>query len=208
MTDAVDVRYRCWYNRIWNEKTYLLGASVTSEKASDGYLLTANVVGKAESYQWYRLDENDPSKGEKISGATDSTYTATDDGVYYCAVTGKNNAYWEWASGNVFSKENITMYTDPIKASGEKNDGITVLNTYELGEEPKTVQGLTTASEYVYIEPQTEEISDTATEEEKVLTVTAEDKPYIIASAIVSLASVAVVCICLINGKKGGRKNA
>lgn len=209
MLEALEVRYNCWFKRLWNTRDFMLGAEVTSEQTDGGYLLTVEALGDVSKYQWYKLNTDDMTKGTKIEGATDKTYLAKDDGIYYCAITGKNNAYWEWASGTVFSKEHITMYTDPICQNGEKADGIFMPEPYELGEEPKSVAGLTTAREYVYVEPaQNTDETDILDENTSMTTITDDDKPYITMAAVISVASVAVVCLCIFTKKKGGKANA
>ncbi len=210
MSEGVDTRYRCWYIKLWNTDNYLLGADVTSEKSGDGYILTANAIGKVYGYQWYKLDINSPTDGEKIEGATDKTYTAADDGIYYCAVNGKNNAYWEWASGTVFSKEDITMYTDPIYADGTKAEGIADLGTYVIGEAPKTTAGISTYREYVYSEIEKNE--DVYAAEDEIATetyyeVTEKDVAFIAVASVLSVASIAVICVCVFTKKKGGSAN-
>jgi hypothetical protein len=210
MNDAVATRYRCWYIKLWNPDNYMLGADVTSEKNEDGYVLTANAIGKVYGYQWYKLDMSSPSEGEKIEGATDKTYTATDDGIYYCAVNGRNNAYWEWASGKVFSKEDITMYTDPIYADGRKADGIVDLDPYVLGEAPKNTAGISTYSEYVPKKTaDTEEIyaAEDVNVDEQYYEVTDMDVVFIAAASALAVASIAVICVCVFTKKKGGSTN-
>lgn len=209
MTDSLETRYRCWYAKLWNPDNYLLGAVVTSEKSGDGYLLTGAANGKVYGYQWYKVTDDNPSKGEKIEGATESTYLAADDGLYYCAVRGRNNAYWEWASGSVFSKEEITMFTDPVHPDGTKAEGIIAPEPYKIGEEPKTVAGLPTVGEYVYVEPVMEEETKSEAESAnaEVFEITPADKPFIAVTSAVVVLSAVVVCVSVFTKKKGAKAN-
>ncbi len=197
MKYGVEVRYGNWFDKIWNHDEYLLGASVTSEKTADGYKLTANVTGKAQSYQWYKLEDG-AEDGTPIEGATDSTYTAPDDGTYYCAVTGKNNAYWPYASGKVFKKENIEMFTCPVKAGDGKMPESWV-EPYVLGPEPEKPAGLHVDREYIGTVPTSAEPEITEEpiniETNTPVTVTKEDYPYIITSGAVLVLSLAAALI-------------
>ncbi len=140
MEEGVEKRYDRWYNTIWNPENYLLGATVTTAiESSDGtYTLTVETVGTADGYQWYRLND-DLVSGTAIEGATSQTYTVTDDGAYYCGITGKNNAQWSGAAGKVFRKKNIEMFTDPVRPSAPDSLAILTLDEYILPEEPEIV---------------------------------------------------------------------
>lgn len=135
MKNGVEKRYDTWYNTIWNSDKYLLGATVTTEGSDGSYTLTVKTVGNADGYQWYRLNE-DLVSGTPIDGATSDTYTVTDDGAYYCGVTGKNNAYWQYASGKIFRKQKIEMFTDPVRPSAPESLTILTLDEYTFPAEP------------------------------------------------------------------------
>ncbi len=208
MKYGIDVRYSNWFDKIWNSDEYLLGASAVSEKTADGYKLTANVTGKAESYQWYILEDG-AEEGAPIEGATDSTYTAPEDGTYYCAVKGKNNAYWPYASGKIFKKDKIEMFTCPVKASDGKMPD-TWVEPYVLGPEPEKPAGLHVDEEYVGTVPTSaepenpEELADIEEITEAAVTVTKEDYPYIISAGVVLVLSLAAA---LVFGRKKVVKN-
>ncbi len=201
MKYSVNVRYKNWFEKVWNADEYLLGASVTSEKTSDGFRLTADITGVAESFQWYRLDE-ETGEGTAIEGATDITYTAADDGLYYCAVTGKNNAYYANAVGKVFKKKDIEMFTCPVRASDGKMPD-TWVQPYELGPEPDHPAGIPVDKEYVgavQTLAETENMEGTpAAEEIAKVTVTEEDYPYLIVAGVVLVLSLGA---SLIFGRK------
>ncbi|MGN1408754.1 MAG: CotH kinase family protein [Eubacteriales bacterium] len=213
MKNGLTARYDCWFNDLWNGENYLLGATVTSEKTSDGYLLTAQTVGQAEGYQWYKL-EGDMTQGVEIEGANDKTYLAKDSGIYYCGVSGKNNAYWRFAAGKIFKKPDIEMFTDPVSVNEEITLAISTPDSYELGSEPETTAGLPPVGEYVYTVSAVAETADTdglyeiVAEEEKII-VGDGDMAYIIfASVIAAVSAAAVVVAYAAAKKKGGEGNA
>ena len=94
-----------------------------------------------------------------------------------------------------FSKEEITMFTDPVHPDGTKAEGIIAPEPYKIGEEPKTVAGLPTVGEYVYVEPVMEEETKSEAESAnaEVFEITPADKPFIaVTSAVVVLSAVVV----------------
>ncbi len=151
MENAVEKRYDHWYGKLWNPENYLLGATVTTEGADGTYLLTAETIGQAEGYQWYRLNE-DLVSGTAIDGATGQTYTVTDDGAYYCGIKGKNNAQWSGAAGKIFRKKSIEMFTDPVRPSDPDSFGILTPDEYVLPEEEAEIVELPAVAEEVQAE--------------------------------------------------------
>lgn len=209
MKSGLSTRYTCWFDELWNEENYLLGATVTSEKTADGYLLTVQTVGEAESYQWYRLGGN-MTEGVKIEGANDRTYTAQESGIYYCGVSGKNNAYWKYAAGKVFRKADIEMFTDPISTDEEVTLAISTPHSYTLGEEPQRTAGLPPVGEYVYVGGNTDiPAEEESVFEEEKITIGEGDRAYIIAASAVAAVSLAAVLVAAaLEKKKGGERNA
>ncbi len=61
--------------------------------------------GTAASYQWYRCDSATPDVPVAIDGATTASYTPTENGIYYVAVTGGNVGY------NPYGAEHPEEYT-------------------------------------------------------------------------------------------------
>lgn len=156
MIEGVENRYNVWFNSIWNKDKYLLGATVSVEKNGSEYVLTANANGKATKYQWYKIDD-DMTEGVEIEGAEDKTFVTDEDGIYYCAVKGPNNACWEYASGRYFRKATIEMFTDPVRASEPDSLGISTPKEYSLPTEPTSPAGMTKAGEYVYLKTSADE---------------------------------------------------
>ncbi len=102
------------------------------------------------------------------------------------------------------------MYTDPIYADGTKAEGIADLGTYVIGEAPKTTAGISTYREYVYSEIEKNE--DVYAAEDEIATetyyeVTEKDVAFIAVASVLSVASVAVICVCVFTKKKGGSAN-
>ncbi len=93
-------RYDYWYNTIWTDAN-LKGITISNENGT----LTANVVGSATSYQWYRCDSATPAISVAIDGATTAYYTPTENGIYYVEATGGNIGY------NPYAAENPEQYT-------------------------------------------------------------------------------------------------
>lgn len=98
--NAFSWRYGYWYDTIWSDAN-LKGVTVSDSNGT----LTANVSGAAMSYQWYRCDSTTPDTPVAIGGATAASYTPTENGIYYVAVTGGNIGY------NHYTVENLEKYT-------------------------------------------------------------------------------------------------
>ncbi len=109
-------RYSRWFDTIWNEKKYLLGLTADAITNDDSSItLTATAYGKSEAvYTWYKVDDG-YTTGTEIG--TGESITVDEDGLYYCTVTGPNNAYYERAVGKVFRKETITIISNIIDTS-------------------------------------------------------------------------------------------
>ena len=101
------------------------------------------------------------------------------------------------------------MFTDPVHPDGTKAAGIIALEPYKIGEEPKTVAGLPTVGEYVYVEPaeQEETAPETDSANAKVFEITSADKPFIAVTSAVVVLSAVVVCVSVFTKKKGAKAN-
>ncbi len=117
--DAVDSRYDHWYGTLWNPDKYLICLDTEVTKNEDGTVtLRAAVTGENDGkIRWYKIDEKDPEKSETVAIFFDEITVTEDGSLYYYTVTGKNNAYYEHASGSIFSDENITMISGPTAAT-------------------------------------------------------------------------------------------
>ncbi|MDD4773426.1 MAG: CotH kinase family protein [Eubacteriales bacterium] len=117
MLEAVKARFDHWYEILWNPDRYLLGVEINSSlDADDSLVLKADSRGAITSCQWYKMS-GDMRRAVRISGATDSVFKPSEDGVYYCTVSGANNAYWSDASGIVFQNKMIPMTSAPIDSA-------------------------------------------------------------------------------------------
>ena len=67
--------------------------------------LAGDFGGTAASYQWYRCDSATPDVPVAIDGAATASYTTTENGIYYVAVTGGNVGY------NPYAAEHPEEYT-------------------------------------------------------------------------------------------------
>ena len=101
------------------------------------------------------------------------------------------------------------MFTDPVHPDGTKAEGIIAPEPYKIGEEPKTVAGLPTVGEYVYVEPaeQEETAPETDSANAKVFEITSADKPFIAVTSAVVVLSAVVVCVSVFTKKKGAKAN-
>ena len=116
MRDALEYRYDHWFNTLWNPNKYLLGLTVDCADNGDGtWTLTATSYGKLESDYpvWYRITD-DMTKGEQFD--TGESVTVPAGGKYYAAITGRNNAFCDWASGKTFASKNITIYSNVVSS--------------------------------------------------------------------------------------------
>lgn len=118
--EAYADRFDYWYDTIWAD-TNLLGVTASN---NDG-VLAADVSGTAATYQWYRIDPDDKTISAPIEGATESTFTPDESGIYYVAVTGGNISYSQYAADNpemytmdgvlaLVALPEITMYSNPV----------------------------------------------------------------------------------------------
>lgn len=130
--EAVGKRYEHWYGTLWNPEKYLICLDTEVSKNDYGTVtLKAVITGENDGkIRWYKLDESDPEKSDTHAIFFDEITVPEDGSRYYYTVEGKNNAYYEHASGEIFSDENILM-----------------------------VSGLTAAT-YVEPEPDTEPVTD------------------------------------------------
>lgn len=117
--NAADKRYKHWYNNLWNPEKYLisLGAEVT--KNEDGTLtLKAIVNGQSDGkIRWYKLDDDDPENSKAHAVFFDEITVPEDGSKYFYTVKGPNNAYYEYAYGEIFSSSNILMTSGTITAA-------------------------------------------------------------------------------------------
>lgn len=118
--NATNIRYNHWYNNLWNPEKYLISVDAKLENNADGQaVLKADIQGKYYDVQWYKVSSTDLTRGEIIIKAMYEEFTPTEDGVYFCAVTGPNNAFWEGASGSIFKSREIIMFSPFIDTSGK-----------------------------------------------------------------------------------------
>ncbi len=122
--DAFSWRYDYWYNTIWSDEN-LKGVTISDNNGA----LTANVSGTAASYQWYRCDSATPEIPVAINGATMASYTPTENGIYYVAVSGGNVGY------NPYAAEHPEEYTTDCELSLVANTAIVMhSNAIEITE--------------------------------------------------------------------------
>lgn len=150
-----------------------LGGSVTLNGATNGMAtvnnqLTANLSNLTPdketsdvTYQWYK-------DGQLISGATSSSYTPTETGVYYCAVTGQLR-YWGTVNSRAVTVTAVGTSAPAAPTAQDSNitaDTITLdtptdSQTYEYGlmtasgiswQEGTTFNDLTPSTEYSFVQ--------------------------------------------------------
>ncbi len=117
-TKAVDTRFSHWYDTLWNPDEYLLYVSVNAKENDDSTItLTATSLGENDGYyKWYRIDTDEPEKSYIFATKKESITVEADGTVYYCTLSGANNAYYEFASGDIFSSDTITMKSGNVAA--------------------------------------------------------------------------------------------
>ncbi len=127
--DAVGARYDRWYGELWNTDNYLLGLDTEVTKNEDGTLtLTAKPNGQNDGkVRWFKLNSEDPEDYSPVAVFKDSITVEEDGTLYFYSVTGKNNAYYSGASGEIFSEEDIKMFS-----------GMTAAKYVEPAPEPDT----------------------------------------------------------------------
>ena len=106
----LNTRFSNW-QKLWDESKYLYGVSISGYRArTDGTLLLicdAQTSGEA-AYQWYRTEDS-KTEGTAIAGATTPKLMTNENGLYYCVVSGGNNAYSSNAAGSVFSSKTLSV---------------------------------------------------------------------------------------------------
>jgi len=120
MREALEYRYDHWFNTLWNPNKYLLGLTVDCKDNGDGtWTLTANSYGRLESDYavWYEI-KDDMTKGVQFD--TGDSVTVPAGGMYYAVITGRNNAFCDWASGKIFSGKNLTVASNVITSPDDK----------------------------------------------------------------------------------------
>ncbi|NLB16325.1 MAG: hypothetical protein GX827_05890 [Clostridiales bacterium] len=120
MYNAIGYRYDHWYDNLWNPDKYLVSVDSKLEKKADGKtVLKADIKGKYYDVQWYKVSEDDMTYGQIIPKAMDEEFIVTEDGMYFCAVTGPNNAYWDGARGSIFKSRELIMFSPVIDTTGK-----------------------------------------------------------------------------------------
>ncbi len=115
---AVKKRFDHWYGELWNPDEYLLYVTVDALENEDGTItLTASSCGGSGGfYKWYRIDPDDLTDSELFATRKDTVTVEPDGSIYYCTYTGKNNAYYEYASGKIFRDDHVTMKSCNVAA--------------------------------------------------------------------------------------------
>ncbi|MCI8332597.1 MAG: hypothetical protein HFE78_07205 [Clostridiales bacterium] len=136
---ALQTRLQNW-TALWDDSQYLLGVSIAGYRDADGKIKLVSHVNTTQevSYTWYKLNENKTAY-IPIDGADGATLLAEDEGIYYCVVSGKNNACYRQAKGSVFSKEIISM-TALFDTANAVNEGEHPDCEHETSEWKRTVQ--------------------------------------------------------------------
>lgn len=106
---ALKTRHANW-NKLWDDSDYLLGMDVTGFKDEKGKILLVSRTNTTAdvTYRWYKANAG-KTGGTLITGAEGAVLQPEEEGVYYCVVTGPNNAYCAEAKGSTFASENISM---------------------------------------------------------------------------------------------------
>ena len=120
MKDALEYRYDHWFNTLWNPNKYLLGLTAECKDNGDGtWTLTAQPYGKIDSDYavWYKI-EDDITKGTQFD--TGDSIVVPAGGVYYCTITGPNNAYCGSASGKVWKSKSLTVVSNILTSPDDK----------------------------------------------------------------------------------------
>lgn len=117
---AVKSRYGVWYDELWGDG-YLLYLDVSTVINEDGTItMTADAGGTSDGkYVWYVLDPGNPSKYTLFSNSGETITVPSDGKQYFCKISGNNNAFCEFASGEIFSSRHISMYSAPVTADTE-----------------------------------------------------------------------------------------
>ena len=118
--EALKTRYDSWYGSLWGDD-YLLYLDVETAVNEDGTITLTAAVGGTSSgrAKWYVLDQNDPTQYKIYNNNSGEITVPSDGAVYFCTVSGGNNACLPFAAGEIFSNEKITMRSAPIKADAE-----------------------------------------------------------------------------------------
>ncbi len=117
---AINSRRSVWFDLIWSDEN-LLFLDISGEANDDGTVtLSAEVGGDAGDVLWYTVDSGSPSTPVRLPEYSGSPVTVPADGtIYFCTVTGLNNAYFPNTPSAVFSSQYITMCSSYIKADRE-----------------------------------------------------------------------------------------
>lgn len=128
MKEALITRFNHWFGSLWDGEKYLLGCTADAVRGDGGGVtLYCNIFGSYESCRWYRLNEDGFGLTPVEGSAPELVLPPGEGGIYLCAVTGQNNAYYSRAVGSVFRRTAITMYSNPIDA--ESADTLSAINT-------------------------------------------------------------------------------
>lgn len=116
---AANKRYKHWYNNLWNPEKYLISLDIDVTKNDDGTLtLKAVINGQNDGkIRWYKLDEENPENSKSYAVFFDEITVQEDGSKYYYTVKGPNNAYYEYAYGEIFSSSDIKMASGAVTAT-------------------------------------------------------------------------------------------
>lgn len=115
---AAQSRYDTWYDVLWNPDEYLISADVEISNNDDGTVtLSAVITGKHDAMiKWYKISAKSPDKPTIFMNGKDSITVEADGSVYYYTVSGPNNAYYQYAAGEIFSNKTLTMKSSNMEA--------------------------------------------------------------------------------------------
>lgn len=114
---AVRSRYSEWYDKLWGDD-YLMFLDVSAVMNGDGMItMTAKTGGTADGQcAWYVISADDHTKYTLYSNRGNTITVPADGKQYFCSLSGGNNAFFEYAAGEIFSSRSITMYSAPVTA--------------------------------------------------------------------------------------------
>ncbi len=117
--EAIGIRYEHWYGTLWNSEKYILGLGSEVIRNEDGTVtIKAVVTGQNDGMiRWYKKSADDPEKLVAHAMLFNEITVPEDGTLYYYTVEGPNNAYYDSASGEIFSDEKIKMTSGGIAAT-------------------------------------------------------------------------------------------
>lgn len=123
------------WNTLWSDTTNALrGVTISNEDGT----LTATAYGAA-SYQWYRVDDSDMTKGVAIEGATESTYVLPENsyGYYYVQVSGEA---LKGTSATEMTSNPITITMDEPQLAAYRESAKSELSSYRSATDYRAAQ--------------------------------------------------------------------